>query len=245
MTAVSGEGAGLTLYGMGSPNVIKVMILLEELSLPYRFQRVDVIHGEQFEPAFMTLNPNRKVPVLVDAREAGDPVILFESGVILMYLAEKSGRFWPHALAARYELLKWLMLQMASFGPMSGQAIHFNRAVTEPSYARDRFTNELNRLLALLEERLGEYPHVAGLDYSLADMAFLPWCLTIKRMMPELIELPHLQEWMARLGARPAVAAAIESSIDHSRRDFRAVRDADQATLDRYFGRRPATVAAP
>lgn len=235
----------ITLYGMGSPNVIKVMILLEELGLSYRFERVDVIHGEQFGPGFAALNPNRKVPVLVDARGAGDPVVLFESGVILMYLAETSGRFWPAALPERYEKLKWLMLQMASFGPMSGQAIHFNRAVEEPGYARDRFTTEIERLLALIEERLGQYPHIAGADYSLADMAFLPWCLTIKRMMPEWIELPNIQLWMARLGERPAVAAAITASIDHSRRDFRALRDADQATLDRYFGRNPAPAQVP
>lgn len=235
----------ITLYGMGSPNVIKVMILLEELGLPYAFERVDVVHGEQFEPGFAALNPNRKVPVLIDARGAGDPVVLFESGVILMFLAETSGRFWPHALPERYEMLKWLMLQMASFGPMSGQAIHFNRAVAEPSYARDRFTTEIKRLLGLIEERLGQYPHVAGTDYSLADMAFLPWCRTIERMMPEWIELSNIQEWMARLGERPAVAAAITASIDHSRRDFRAVRDAGEATLDRYFGRSSAPGPAP
>lgn len=230
----------ITLYGMGSPNVIKVTIMLEELDLPYGFERIDVIHGEQFEPSFGRLNPNRKVPVLVDAREAGDPVVLFESGVILMYLAETSGRFWPATTAARYEMLKWLMLQMASFGPACGQALHFNRAVAEPSYARDRFTTELGRLLGLVENQLAKHAHVAGPDYSLADMAFLPWCLTLKRLLPEAVELPRLQEWMARIGERPAVAKAVADSIDHSRRDLRALRDADQATLDRYYGRASA-----
>lgn len=230
----------ITLYGMGSPNVVKVMILLEELGLPYVFERIDVIHGEQFEPGFEQLNPNRKVPVLVDARGDGDPVVLFESGVILMYLAETGGKFWPAALSDRYEMLKWLMLQMASFGPACGQTIHFNRAVAEPSYARDRFTNELKRLLVLLETQLGAHAHVAGPDFSLADIAFLPWCLTIKRFFPEMVALPNLSGWMARLGERPAIVAAIERSMDHTRRDSRALRDADQATLDRYFGREPA-----
>lgn len=232
----------ITLYGMGSPNVIKVMILIEELALPYSFERIDVIHGEQYEAGFEKLNPNCKVPVLVDARGEGEPVVLFESGVILMYLAETSGEFWPAALSERYEMLKWLMLQMASFGPTCGQALHFTRAVADQGYARDRFTIELKRLLDMVEMQLGQHAHIAGSNYSLADIAFLPWCLTLKRMFPDVVELPRLQEWMAQLGERPAVATAIAASIDYSRQDLRALRIADERTLDRYFGRRPKLV---
>lgn len=227
----------ITLYGMGSPNVVKVRILLHELDLDYEFVRIDVINGEQFTESFGALNPNLKVPVLVDARVAGAPIAVFESGAILMYLAERAGLFWPADLAERYRIIQWLMLQMASLGPTAGQAIHFTRAVQEPSYARTRFLIELDRLMQLIGGQLAQHSYIAGAGYSLADIAIYPWLVTLKRFFPERIANPRIEEWMERIAARPAVHDAQAASAELTREDMASLRGADAATLDRYFGR--------
>lgn len=229
----------ITLYGMGSPNVVKVLIMLNEADLPYDFVRVDVVNGEQFTDAFGALNPNRKVPVLVDARDAALPVTVFESGAILMYLAETSGVLWPRDPVERYRVVEWLMLQMASLGPTAGQAIHFTRAVVERSYAQTRFLNELDRLIGVVEAQLELQPYIAGTAYSLADIAFYPWFKTLARFFPDRVPRPEIARWMDEIASRPSVIAAYGQSDDMTRRDMSSLKTADAATLDRYFGRSP------
>lgn len=234
----------ITLYGMGSPNVVKIRIMLEEVGLPYVFHRIDVINGDQFTDAFGELNPNRKVPVIVDARNPSRPITIFESGAILLYLAETSGCLWPSDLTERYRVVQWLMVQMTSFGPMSGQAIHFTRAVAEPSYARTRFVNELKRLIGVVERQVSAHDFIAGDAYSLADIAFYPWFVTLARFFPEEIGLPAVRRWMTNVGARPAIQRAAADAAELTRLDMATLRTADPATLDRYFGRTAPPAAA-
>lgn len=229
----------ITLYGMGSPNVVKVLIMLHEASLPFDFVRVDVVNGEQFTGEFGRLNPNRKVPVLIDARAADNPVTVFESGAILMYLADTTGVLWPRDRVERYRVVEWLMLQMASLGPTAGQAIHFTRAVPEPSYARMRFLNELDRLMGVVEAQLARHAHMCGDAYSLADVAFYPWFRTLARFFPERVSRPAITRWMDEVARRPPVIAAYAQSDEMTRRDLALLKTADAATLDRYFGRSP------
>lgn len=228
----------IKFYGMGSPNVVKVRIMLEELGLDYEFIRVDVIGGEQFAEGFEVLNPNRKVPVLVDERIARQPVTIFESGAILLYLAEEDPHFWPEDRPRRSAILSWLMMQMANLGPAAGQFIHFNRAISEASYARERFTNELVRQLALLETRLEESAFIAGTDYSIADIAFFPWIRTLEKFFPQLMEgKDNISAWTQNLLARPAVERAEAQMAGFTRLDMQALKNASASTLDRYFGR--------
>ncbi|CAN5285858.1 glutathione S-transferase N-terminal domain-containing protein [soil metagenome] len=227
----------ITVYGMGSPNAIKVLIMLAEIGLDYQFERVDVVGGEQFGDAFKALNPNSKVPVLVDARGKGDPIVIFESGAILLYLAETSGILWPIDLAQRYRVLSWLMWQMGGVGPMGGQAIHFNHTHPEPGYAQTRFTIEINRLTDVLEGELSQRAFIAGPDYSLADIALYPWYRTFSRFLPTLVERPAIANWIERISARPAVREVEERMLALSRQDMSAIRHAEPAALDRYFGR--------
>lgn len=230
----------ITLYGMGSPNVVKVRIMLEELGLDYEFIRIDVIGGEQFSDEFMRLNPNRKVPVLVDRRRTDQPITVFESGAILIYLAEEDASFWPEDRAQRSTILNWLMIQMANLGPAAGQAIHFNRAVTEPSYARERFTNELSRQLTLLESRLEQSPFVASAEYSIADIAFFPWVRTLQRFFPQMMEDKHtISTWTDTLLKRPAIQRTEAQMAELTRLDMQTLKTASVKTLDRYFGRTP------
>lgn len=231
----------ITVYGMGSPNAIKVLIMLAETGLDYQFQRIDVVGGEQFGDAFKALNPNSKVPVLVDARGQGEPIVIFESGAILLYLAETSGVLWPTDLAQRYRVISWLMWQMGGIGPMGGQAIHFNHAHPEPGYAQDRFTIEIHRLTDVLEDELSKRDFIAGPDYSLADIAVYPWYRTFSRFLPALVERDAIARWIARVSARPAVQQVEERMLALSRQDIAAIRTAEPAALDRYFGRSPAT----
>lgn len=227
------------LYGMGSPNVVKVLIMLEEIGLPYEFTRVDVMAGEQFSADFRRLNPNGKVPAIMDHDAPGGPFAVFESGAILLYLAEKTGLLWPQDLLSRTRCTQWLMFQMASFGPMSGQAIHFNYATKEDSYARARYTNELNRLIAVVEQRLGESPYIAGSDYSLADIALFPWIRTLHQFFEQEVSQPNINQWFERIAARPAVQEAVAFAAQLSAKDWDAMRESDRSARDRYFGRTP------
>jgi len=167
----------LDLYFWTTPNGYKVSILLEELGLPYNVVPVHIGKGEQFNPDFLKISPNNKIPALVDHQSPdGKPMALFESGAIMMYLAEKTGwKFMPSDLRRRYEVIQWLMFQMAGVGPMLGQAHHFRRYAKEQiPYAIDRYTSEATRLYRVLDKRLGETQFLAG-DYSIADMAVYPW----------------------------------------------------------------------
>ncbi|HET7775381.1 MAG TPA: glutathione S-transferase N-terminal domain-containing protein [Azospira sp.] len=196
----------ITLYTWGTPNGRKVSIMLEECGLPYTVQAVDITKDEQFSPAFLAINPNNKIPAISDSDgPGGQPMNLFESGAILVYLAEKTGRFLPAAGPARYAVLQWLMFQMGGVGPMFGQAHHFLRFAPAPvPYAMERYRKETARLYGVLDKRLGEAEYLAG-DYSIADMATYPWVSRHEWQGIDLAAYPQVARWAAALGARPAV----------------------------------------
>jgi GST-like protein len=230
----------LILYGMTSPNVVKVAIMLEELGLAWRGEHVAVFKGEQFTAEFLALNPLGKVPVLVDPR-LGAP--LAESGAILLWLTEREGRLLPPARepAARAETIQWLMIQMASVGPMFGQLNHFQilHADAQP-YARGRYRAQAERLYRLLNERLAEREWLAGNAYSVADVATFPWAGYLERHGFAADDHPHLIEWRERIAARPAVRSAMERiQAEFGDPATRTRRAATAEDLDRFFGRTP------
>ncbi len=196
----------IDLYTWGTPNGRKVSIMLEETGLDYRVRTVDIGKGEQFVPDFVAVNPNSKIPAIVDHDgPGGQPFSLFESGAILVYLAEKTGRFLPAEPRGRYETLQWLMFQMGGFGPMLGQAHHFRRFAPETvPYAVERYTKEARRLYGVLEARLAQADYVAG-DYSIADMALWPWTQRADWQGIDFADLPHVRRWSDAIAARPAV----------------------------------------
>ncbi|MDO7844042.1 glutathione binding-like protein [Sphingomonas immobilis] len=196
------------LYGP-TPNVWKITIMLEETRLPYRLTPVYLSRGDQFEPDFLAISPNNRIPAIIDhAPDGGDrPLAIFESGAILLHLAEKSGRFLPTELYARSATIQWLMWQMAGLGPMLGQHGHFQLYAEEKiPYAIDRFRGEAKRLYGVLDRQLtatGAY--VAGADYTIADIACFPWIMTHKAQGLSLDDWPQVQRWFATLRARPAL----------------------------------------
>jgi GST-like protein len=197
----------LDLYFWTTPNGYKVTILLEELGLEYNVVPVHIGKGEQFNPDFLKISPNNKIPALIDHRPPdGKPFALFESGAIMIYLAEKTGwRFMPADLRRRYEVIEWLMFQMGGIGPMLGQAHHFRRYAKEQiPYAIERYTGEATRLYRVLDTRLGEAEFLAG-DYSIADMAVYPWLRPYKWQGQDVAAWPNLQRWYNAVRARPAV----------------------------------------
>lgn len=195
----------VTLLGMSSPNVVKILIMLEEIGQSYRFEHVDLFAEGQFNSEFRSLNPNSKVPVLIT--EDGSPI--FESGAILIYLAERHGQLLPSAGASRYAALQWLVLQVATVGPQLGQLNHFTTyAPPGQDYSLGRFRREAHRIYSLLDERLAEVPYLAGQDYSIADIATLPWSDYIERHGLDLASYPALARWRDELEARPAVIRA-------------------------------------
>jgi GST-like protein len=197
----------IDLYSAATPNGQKIHIMLEEVGLPYRVTWVSISKGDQFEPGFLDISPNNKIPAIVDHDGPdAEPVSVFESGAILLYLAEKTGRFLPSAPRARLEVLQWLFWQMGGFGPMLGQAHHFNAYAPERiRYAMDRYTNEAGRLYHVLDRRLAGGDYVAG-DYSIADMAIFPWCRLYKRQGLRIEDFPNVKRWFDIIAARPAVA---------------------------------------
>jgi len=226
----------LILYGMGSPNVRKVGIMLEELGLDYALRHVSVFSGAQFDAGFLALNPLGKVPVLVDRAE---DITLFESGAILFYLAERHGAFLPAAGPARYAAMQWLMVQMASIGPMFGQHTHFSLlpAGSEP-YATARYAAQVERLYRLLDDRLATHDWIAGDSYSIADIATYPWALYLERHGFSAADHPALTRWCERIGARPAIARSavrFAEAFDAPTRDD--IRAATAEALDRFFVR--------
>jgi len=200
----------LDLHYWPTPNGHKVTLLLEECGLDYRIVPVDIGAGAQFEPAFLQIAPNNRMPALVDHAPAGDgePVSLFESGAILLYLAEKTGRFLPADVRGRFEVLQWLFWQMAGLGPMLGQNHHFSvYAPDKIPYAIDRYLRESARLYGVLDRRLAGREFIAG-DYSIADMACYPWIVPHERQGMNLADYPNLKRWFEAIAARPATAAA-------------------------------------
>jgi GSH-dependent disulfide-bond oxidoreductase len=197
----------LDLYFWMTPNGYKVTILLEELGWKYNVVPVNIGKGEQFNPEFLKISPNNRMPALVDHDgPGGQPIAIFESGAILMYLAEKAGwQFFPQEMRRRYEVVEWLMFQMGGVGPMLGQAHHFRRYAPEKiQYAIDRYTNEAARLYRAIDKRLGEVPYLAT-DYSIADMATYPWLRVHNWQGQNLEDYPNLKRWYDAIEARPAV----------------------------------------
>ena len=196
----------IELYYWPTPNGWKITILLEELGLEYKVIAVDILKGEQYAPAFVALNPNSKIPVLVDADGAdGEPVTLFESGAIMLYLAEKTGRFFAATRRGKYDVLQWLMFQMGGVGPFFGQANHFNRYASEQvPYAIERYNNEAARLLRVMDTQLDGQDWIAG-DYSIADMALFGWTRDLAKDEDFFKPYGNVESWFHRLLARPAV----------------------------------------
>lgn len=199
----------IDLYYWPTPNGWKISIMLEECGLPYTVKPVDIGKGEQFAPAFLALSPNNRIPAIVDHAPAdgGAPLSLFESGAILQYLADKAGCFWPTGLRERHAVTQWLMWQIGGLGPMAGQNGHFLLYAPEKiAYALQRYSQEVDRLYGVLDGQLGRTgAYVAGIDYSIADIAIFPWVRTWKAQQVDLARFPHVTAWYERLKARPAV----------------------------------------
>ena len=208
----------IDLYSWPTPNGHKVHIMLEETGLPYTVHAIDIGKGDQFHPDFLKISPNNKMPAIIDPDGPdGKPYSLFESGAILMYLAEKTGQFMPQEVKQRYLIIQWLMFQMGGLGPMLGQAHHFRVYAPEKiPYAVDRYTNEANRLYKVLNNRLGETEYLAG-EYSIADMAAFPWTRSHERQGVDLSEYPNVKRWFNAISGRPAVIKAVEVLADHRR----------------------------
>jgi GSH-dependent disulfide-bond oxidoreductase len=224
----------IDFYVLTSPNVQKIFIVLEELELPYRTIKVDVFQGDNFKPEFVKLNPNAKIPVIVDHEGPKGPFAVFESGAILLYLAEKSGRFLPTDRVQRFEVIQWLMIQLSGVGPMFGQLTHFKRfAPTGNEYSLSRYQTEVRRLYDVLEQRLGRSPYLGGPEYTIADIATFPWTRNHEWQGVKWDDHPNLGRWFGVISERPAVKRAL-AKVDAitSSRDTAKPED-----LDRLFGR--------
>jgi GSH-dependent disulfide-bond oxidoreductase len=209
----------IELYAWPTPNGFKISIMLEEVGLPYSVHPIDIGKGDQFDPAFLRISPNNKIPAILDPEGPGGASIpVFESGAILIYLAEKTGKLMPREGAGRYAVLEWLMFQMGGIGPMLGQAHHFRLYAPEQiQYAIDRYTNESKRLYAVLDRRLAEREYVAG-EYSIADIAIMPWLRYPERQGVEIADYPNVRRWRDAIAARPAVQRGLQLLSDRSRR---------------------------
>ncbi len=206
----------IEVYSWPTPNGHKVHIMLEECGLPYRALPVNIGTGDQFKPEFLAISPNNKIPAITDPEGPdGQPISLFESGAILVYLAAKTGRFLPEALAARYEALQWLMFQMGGVGPMLGQAHHFRIYAPEKvPYAIERYTNEARRLYGVMNKRLAKSRYIGGAEYGIADIAIFPWLRSWKNQGISWDDFPHLKGWFDEVAARPAVKRGVEVLAD-------------------------------
>ena len=207
----------IDVYSWPTPNGHKVHILLEEIGCDYRMNPVNIRTGDQFKPEFLAISPNGKIPAIVDRDgPSAAPISIFESGAILMYLAEKSGRFMPHETRERYGVIQWLMFQMGSVGPMLGQALHFNNYTPQPvPYGIARYTREAERIYHVLDTRLAEAEYLAGDDYTIADISVFPWVTFYKRLGVNPEHLGHFMRWLAAIKARPAVKRGLEVLKEH------------------------------
>jgi GSH-dependent disulfide-bond oxidoreductase len=231
----------IDFYALTSPNVQKIFIMLEECELPYREHHVDVWKGEQYTPEFTKINPLQKVPAIVDSDgPAGKPYTVIESGAILIYLAEKTGKFIPHDPLKRYDVIQWLMVQMANVGPMCGQHVHFSKfAPAGSDYGVSRYRTIVNKLFDVYDQRLATSPYVGGNEYTIADIAAFPWLRNTDFLNIDISKRPHVKAWVDKLNARDAVkrayakVAQIKSSRDTASADEK----------DRVFGRGQYAVA--
>jgi GST-like protein len=236
----------IDLYAMGSPNVVKIYIALEEMGLPYRVHPVDVFGEGQFSAEFLKLNPNAKVPVIVDGEGPAGSYTVFESGAILQYLADKSGKFLAKDGRARYDALQWMMVQMTTIGPMWGQYVHFMRFAPKGNeYSLDRYRTQVRKTLDVLEKRLGEARYLGGSEYSIADIATFPWARNTGALLGKEVEAayPKTMAWVAGIAARPAVVKAL-AAVDDVRTKTTQFDKADEAAKDRLFGRGRYNAAA-
>ena len=221
----------IDLYALTSPNVQKIYIALEELELPYKEIFVDVWKGDQFKPEFLKVNPNGKIPAIVDHDgPGGKPYTVIESGAILLYLADKTGKFLPKDPAKRFEAIQWLMIQLTSVGPMFGQWTHFKLfAGPGNDYAMGRYTSELKRLYALLEKRLGQSKYLGGDEYTIADIATWPWTRNHDNHGVKWEDNPNLARWFNAIAERPAVKRALAKiGAIKSTRDTASDEDKDR-----------------
>jgi GST-like protein len=202
----------IEVYSWATPNGHKVHIMLEECGLPYRVHAIDIGAGDQFDPAFLAISPNNKIPAIVDPDgPEGKPISLFESGAILLYLAGKTGKFLPEGVSAKYEVLEWLMFQMGGVGPMLGQAHHFRIYAPERiPYAIDRYTNEAKRLYGVMDKRLARSRYLGGPEYSIADIAVFPWLRSWKNQGIDWNDYSNLKGWFDEIAGRPAVKRGVE-----------------------------------
>jgi GST-like protein len=230
----------ITLYGMGSPNVVKIYIALEELGLPYQVHPVDVFGGKQFDDAFLKLNPNAKVPVIVDSEgPGGKPYTVFESGAILLYLADKTGKLLPADKAARFDSIQWLMTQMSTVGPMFGQFVHFMRfAPPGNDYSKSRYQTQAYRVTEVIDQRLAGSAYLGGSEYSVADIATFPWMRALPNFLgaEAAAKFPNVARWVKAIDERPAVKKAL-AGVDDVRGRTTPFDKAEPAALDKVFGR--------
>ena len=206
----------IDVYSWATPNGHKVHIMLEEcgyrLGKDWLVHPIDIGAGDQFEPDFLKISPNNKIPAIVDPNGPdGKSISIFESGAILLYLAAKTGKFLPKSTRAKYDVLQWLMFQMGGLGPMLGQNHHFRLYAPEKmEYAINRYTNEAKRLYGVLDQQLSKHPYIAGKAYSIADIAIFPWTRNWKNQGIEIDEFPHFKKWFEKVSVRPAVRRGIE-----------------------------------
>jgi len=230
----------IDLYAMGSPNVVKIYLALEEMGLPYTVKPLDVFGGGQFKEEFLKLNPNAKVPVIVDSDgPGGKPYTVFESGAILLYLAEKTGKCLPKDPAARCDAIQWMMVQMTQLGPMFGQYVHFWRFAPKGNdYSLDRYRTQVIRVLDVLERRLAQVPYLGGAEYSIADIATWPWARNVGMYLGKetAAKYPKLMAWVAKIDERPAAKATLPR-IDAVRAQTTQFDKAPPDMMDKLFGR--------
>ena len=209
----------IDLHYWPTPNGKKVAIFLEETGTPYKLVPVNIARGDQFDPAYLKLNPNHRMPTIVDnaPRDGGAAISVFESGAILLYLAEKTGKLWPQELRIRHEVTQWVVWQMANQGPKLGEAAHFRRLGDQEgdqSYAIRRFTDEANRLYGVLNMRLRDRRYLAGDDFTVADIASYPWTLGWQAQGQDIDEFKHFKRWFEEVGARPSVQRGLAVGSD-------------------------------
>jgi GST-like protein len=227
----------IVLYGNGSPNVVKLIIMFEELGLDWELRPIDVMRGEQFGPELQALTPNGRIPVMIDDGVSGPPVTIFESNASLIHLAETRGRLLPAEPSARADVLQWLMFQTSGVGPMFGQYIHFVRfAPPGADYAQARYGNETRRLCAVLDRHLASRTHIAT-DYSIADIAIYPWPRFFVGGLVDRESVPNLARWIAAMEERPAVRRALARLEPIWEADRLSAELATPADLDRLFNR--------
>ena len=233
----------IDVYYWTTPNGHKVTIFLEEAGLKYKIFPVNIGKGEQFQRRFLEVSPNNRIPAIVDHDPAGggEPVAVFESGAILLYLAEKTGKFLPRELRPRTDAVQWLFWQMGNLGPMSGQNNHFNHyAVDKLAYAMERYRNEVNRLYGVMDRRLADRSYLAG-EYGIADMASYPWIVPYERQGQNIADFPNLARWFEAIRARPAVQRA-NALVKQVNPNQGGIRTAEERAI--LFGQTAASVRA-